>query len=66
MIAQRRGRPAIDQPVRCVVCIRLTDAEKSDLARIALENGQALTTFIRQAIAEAVADCTDEQILSTR
>jgi uncharacterized protein (DUF1778 family) len=46
------------------VAIRVSDAERAALTRVAGVNRQTLTEFIREAIIEAVADCTDEAVLA--
>lgn len=61
--SKRRGRPRIHLAPRAEIRIRLTAVERAALERIAIENGQTLTAFIREAVQEAVADCTDETVL---
>lgn len=58
------SRPRIYGPGSKQLHIRLEPAEREGLARVAAQNGQTLTAFIREAIAEAVADCTDERVLT--
>lgn len=46
------------------VHIRLTRQERDGLKRIALQNGLTLTAFIRDALEAAIADSTDEPVLT--
>lgn len=58
---RRRGRrPRLpDAPLTACVCVRLSAGEASALRHVAGRNQVSLTAFIREAIAEAVADCEE-------
>lgn len=60
-VPRRGGRPRVAP--RKQIHIRLTAEERIGLERVARENRQSLTAFIREAVVEAVADCTDERVL---
>ncbi len=64
-IQRCRGRPRSDV-VRTQWChFRLTDDEKRELRNVALLNGKSMTEFVRDAVAEAVADCTETHVIAS-
>jgi hypothetical protein len=62
VVDRRRGRPPLDEPRSVVVKIRLTLTQRQRLCSIASLNGLNQTAFIRQAIDEAVSDCSDDPL----
>lgn len=62
--SRRRGRPARPDARRRPISVRLSDTEHRELERIARENQQTLTDFIREAVSEAVADCSDDVVFA--
>lgn len=61
---RRRGRPARPDARKRCVFLRVSDDEHAALTRIARDNQQTVTDFIREAVIEAAADCTDETVLA--
>jgi len=45
-----------------VLNVPVTEQEKAAVARIAAMNHQTLSQFVLDAVREAIADCTDEQV----
>lgn len=62
-IGERRGRPRAEEPTR-PIRIRITVTQRQKLTAIASLNGLTLSAFVREAIAEAAADCSDDRIFS--
>jgi hypothetical protein len=61
-VDRRRGRPRTPDPRTVIVKIRLTVSQRERLSSIASLNGLNQTAFIRQAIDEAVSDCSDDPL----
>jgi uncharacterized protein (DUF1778 family) len=64
MTPKRRGRPRSPEPLSQYVVIRLTADQRARLDEIAALNHQSATAFVRQALDEATADCSDRRIFS--
>lgn len=63
----RRGRrPIDDTAARRQIAVRLTDSQALQLKQVARQNGQTRAQFIRDAISEAVADCSDARVFRRR
>lgn len=67
MSAPRRGRPPLgDAPATKTIRVRVTDETARELARIARINRTNRAAFIREAIDEAVSDCSDQRLFRRR
>jgi hypothetical protein len=61
---RKAGRPRrFDAPLSEKLWFRLTSDEAVRVRAVARLNRQSLTDFIRDAVVEAAADCTDEPVL---
>lgn len=61
---KKNGRPRrFDEPLSEKLWVRLTRDEAGRVRAVAKLNRQSLTDFIRDAVVEAAADCTDEPVL---
>lgn len=56
------GRPRLDDARRGKLRVKASDDEKRRLAEIARLNQQTVSDFVREAINEAAADCSDTPI----
>jgi uncharacterized protein (DUF1778 family) len=64
---RRGGRPPIGEDRADVrVAIRVSRQSWAALRDVATLNQQTRTAFIRQAIEEAVADCTEQRVFPRR
>jgi len=61
---KRIGRPRLPVTLSERVVIRLTAEQRARLDEIAALNHQSATAFVRQALDEATADCSDRRIFS--
>lgn len=57
----RRGRPRAEDPTETFT-IRITRTQRLKLTAVASMNGLSLSAFVREAIDEAAADCSDDGI----
>ena len=65
--ARRAGRPPVsDEAATEIVSVRLTKASKHALGELARINQTTITAFIREAIEEAAADCTERRVFHPR
>lgn len=66
-MAERRGpKPTRGVTASARVCVRLTDGERSDLARVARENHTNVADVIREAVNEYVSDYRERPVFETR
>jgi predicted DNA-binding protein len=64
---RRGGRPPIaDRAATKVIYVRVTETTARDLVDIARLNQKTRAEFIREAIEEAVADCTERRVFAAR
>ena len=62
-----RGRPRLaDEPATVHVKVRMTPTQRLELERIAADNHMRMTTFMREAINEAVSDCREQRPVFSR
>jgi len=59
---RRRGRRPRADARRVVICIKVSASEKARIQKLARLNHQGLTAFVRSAVIEAAADCSDEPV----
>lgn len=59
---RRRGRPRQETALVKFLILRLSLAQRARIVAAARLNQQSLTDFVRDAIEEAVADCSDDTI----
>lgn len=57
-----RGRPRLPDARRQKVGFKASVQEAERIAEIARQNGQTVAEFIREAVSEAAADCSDVQV----
>jgi predicted transcriptional regulator len=63
MPSKRSGRkPLHDVPASTAFTVRCTPAQRLELRRVADENGQRLSTVVRQAVDEFVGDYRDRRV----
>jgi predicted HicB family RNase H-like nuclease len=60
-VDRRRGRPRSEDPTETFT-IRITRTQRQKLTVVASLNGLSLSAFIREAIDEVAADCSDDRI----
>jgi hypothetical protein len=63
-VDRRRGRPPGPAPMVVVLKLRVTAEQRDRITAIASLNSLGRSAFIRQAINDAAADCTDDPIFS--
>jgi len=62
-MSKRPGRPRLaDVPVSSSFHVRCTPAQRLELRRVADENGQRLSTIVREAVDEFVSDYRDRRV----
>ena len=60
---KRRGRPWLHaEPASTQIHLRVTPAQRLELRRVADENGQRLSSIIREAVDEFVGDYRDGRV----
>ncbi len=63
-VERRRGRPPLAESRNVIAKVRLTLSQRARLDAVASLNGLDRSSFIRQAIDEAVSDCSDEPLFT--
>jgi len=63
MTHKRRGRSWMySEPASAQIHLRVTPAQRLELRRVADENGQRLSTIVREAVDEFVGDYRDRRV----
>jgi hypothetical protein len=62
-MTKRPGRPRLaDVPALTAFTVRCTPAQRLELRRVASENGQRLSTVVREAVDEFCGDYRDRRV----